>query len=121
MSSAEARFVELMGGHIYRLRFIKHPRTGFPLTVYWRMGKVLGHEKFKREVRIGKYFVDFGNDIGWVIEVDGKQWHMDILADLAREGYIMERGFEHWLRVPAHRLWREPSRVQRDVLKFLYA
>lgn len=110
-----------MGGHVLRLNKIKHWRSGFPLTIYWRMGKVLRREKFKREVRIGKYFVDFCNDLGWIIEIDGHDYHMDILADLTREGYIRERGFEHWMRIPAHRLWRDPSRVQQDLLKFLSA
>ena len=118
MSPAEARFIELLGGHVIRIKRIKHPRNGFPLTIYWRMGKILGNEKFKREVRIGKYFVDFCNDLGWIVEIDGRDYHMDVVADLEREGYIIERGFEHWLRIPAHRLWRDPAQVQRDTLKF---
>lgn len=119
MTPAEARFVELMGGHIYRLKFIKHPKSKFPLVIFWRYGKILSHEKFKREVRIGKYFVDFCNDTGIVIEIDGQPYHMDVLADLERDGYLRERG-HLIIRVPAHRLWRDPNRVQRDVLKLIY-
>lgn len=119
-SPAEVRFIELMGGKVYRIKWLKHPRNGFPLAVFWRYGKILGHEKFKREVRIGRYFVDFCNDVGWIVEIDGASYHMNVVADLEREGYIYERGFEHWLRIPAHRLWRDPNRVQRDTLRFLY-
>jgi len=83
------------------------------------MGKAFRDERFKREVRVGKYYLDFGNDIFWGIEVDGEKWHMDVIAEFERESYIYQRGWRI-LRIKAIRLWNDPARVQREVLQFLY-
>lgn len=119
MSPAEAKFVELMGGRVWRLP-IKRWGSGFPVTIVWSLGPDLKNECFKREVRIGRYFADFANDVGRVIEIDGDPYHMDVVADLEREGYLQERG-QKIMRIPASRLWKNPARVRRDVLKFIYS
>lgn len=119
MSPAEARFVQLMGGKVITFEKLKPPGLQFPPVLVWSLGRHLKDEHFKREVRIGKYFVDFGNDVGRVIEIDGDAYHMDVLADLERDGYLQERG-QTIMRIPAHRIYRDGNRVQRDVLKFIY-
>lgn len=84
------------------------------------MGKWLNEEKFKREVRYGKYWVDFANDLNRVIEIDGRQWHMDVVADFDRDIYLREKPHNcQIMRVKAVRLWNDKDRVQREVLKFL--
>jgi very-short-patch-repair endonuclease len=126
MSPAEARFVQLMGGTVKTTTRIKARDTGFPLTYYWNLGRRLKAEGFRREVRYGPYFVDFANDLNRIIEIDGSQYHMDVVADMDREIYIRELCYK-WhpnreariLRVPAYRLGLDSRRVQDDVLKFI--
>lgn len=118
MSPAEARLIELMGGRCLKFGWPKSRRTKFPFILVVSRGKLFKNEHVKREVRIGKYYVDFGNDLGRAIEVDGDPYHMDILADLKRDGYLMERGWRV-KHIPAHKLLREPDKIQRDVLSFL--
>jgi hypothetical protein len=119
-SPAEVRFIELMGGKVYGVKKIKHWRTGFPLTIYWRYGKILRSEKFRREVRAGRYWIDLGNDIHWGFEIDGAHWHRDIVAEFDRDSYLYQRGWRI-MHIDATRLWRDPSRVQRETLRFLYS
>lgn len=119
-SPAELKLIEIMGGKFLKINKLKHPKTHFPFAIVLSMGKVLETEKFKREVRIGKYFVDFGNDIAWAIEVDGKNFHRDVVAEFDRDSYIYQRGWRIW-HIDAVRLWNSPDLVQREVLKFLYA
>lgn len=118
-SPAEMKLVELMGGKVIRIKKIKWPTTHFPLAFVIKRPKLFKQNHVKREVRCGRFYADFANDVGWPIEVDGLDYHMDIVADLTREAYMIERGWRTPLRIPAHRLWREPDRVQRDVMKYL--
>ena len=121
MSPAEARFVAVMGGAVYTLPFLKSKRTGFPFSIVLTLGRTLRTEKFKREVRFGKYFVDFANDVDRIIEIDGATYHMDVVADFERDQYI--RGWHDdvmILRIKAAQLYREPNLVQADVIKFIY-
>lgn len=118
-SPAELRLIEIMGGKVVRFHGIKHPRTHYPLAWIRSMGKVLRDEKFGREVRCGKYFIDFGNDLAMGLEVDGAAYHRDVVAAFDRDSYLYQRGWRV-VHIPAIRLWNEPDRVQREVLKFLY-
>lgn len=117
-SPAELRLVEIMGGKVIRFKGIRHPDTGFPFAIIFSMGNIFKEEKFRREVRAGRYFIDFGNDIFWGIEVDGAEYHRDVVAAFDRDAYIYDRGWRV-KHIPAVRLWLEPDVVQRDVLKFL--
>lgn len=126
MSPAEARFIELMGGKVWTVERIRSKHTGFPLTPYWSLGTRLKAEGFRREVRYGRYFVDFANDLNRIIEVDGNPYHMDVVADMDREIYIKEFCWR-WqrnreariMRIPAHKLWLDKQKLQDDVLKFI--
>lgn len=83
----------------------------------------------RREYRIGKCYADFGNDINWIIEIDGTAFHRDVVADFDREVYMREfirarsRGLEDLriMRIGAPRVYNDSARLQRDVLKFLLA
>lgn len=116
-SPAELRLIELMGGIVFRINFIKHPKTGFPLAYVYYRGPLFRQEKVHREVRIGKHWVDFGNDIGRGIEVDGSLWHSDILKDQAKQAYYHDRGW-HVMRIRARDLWRKPDVVKERVNRF---
>ena len=126
-SPAEVRFMQLMGAHIltphiYKLRPIN--KNGFPLCIVISRGKILRQAKLRREVRIGRCYVDFANDLNWIIEIDGTPYHQDVVADFDREVYMREylrkqKKDLRILRVPAPRLWHARARVQRDVIAFL--
>jgi very-short-patch-repair endonuclease len=118
-SPAELKLIEIMGGKVFRISWLKHPKTKHKFALVISIGKPLKTEKFKREVRIGKYFVDFGNDVCWAIEVDGKNFHRDVVAEFDRDSYIYSRGWRMW-HIDAARLWNQPDIVQREVLRFLY-
>lgn len=123
-SPAEMKLIELMGGKVLRIKFLKDINTGFPMAFVIRNSKLFRLEKIKREVGYGPYWVDFANDINRIIEVDGSHWHMDVVSDMEREIYIKglcERSkFDaRILRIRADELWRDPNRVQMKVLQFL--
>lgn len=124
-SPAEVRFMQIMGAKITIIKRISSRPNNFPLVIVWTLGKALKNAQVKREVRYGKYYVDFANDLNWIIEIDGKAYHMDVVADMDREIYINELLHRHSpygmriLRVPAFRIYNNPNRVQRDVLEFL--
>ncbi len=113
------RFIEIMGGRVMRFEKIRSRKTGFPLSIVISMGRFLKDERFKREVRAGKYFVDFGNDILYAFEIDGKYWHMDVVAQFERDSYLYQRGWRI-MRIEAVRIYNNPDAVKREVLKFLY-
>jgi very-short-patch-repair endonuclease len=83
------------------------------------MGKILSGENFKREVRVGRYFLDFGNDVFWGIEIDGRKFHLDIVAEFDRDSYLYERGWRI-KHIDAIKVFNEPDVVMRDVLQFFY-
>ncbi|HMT18532.1 MAG TPA: DUF559 domain-containing protein [Candidatus Saccharibacteria bacterium] len=118
-SPAEVRFVQLMGGKYWQVSWLKHRRTKLPFTIFYSYGKILSEECFGRERRVGKYFVDFGNDLSMGIEIDGRQWHRDIVAEMDREIYFNVRGWRV-IHIEAVHLWNRPNEVQQRVLKFLY-
>lgn len=118
-SPAEVKFLQVMGGYVLVFPFLRSIRNSFPLTIVLSMG-CLKRELVYREVRCGRYWVDFCAVTPFyrrVIEIDGQRFH-DILKDQERDDYLHERGYAI-MRIPARRLWREPKRVRSDVLKFL--
>lgn len=81
------------------LNFAKHLRTGQTdcENILWQYlrGKRLNNIKFRRQVPIGKYVVDFVN-LGkkLVIELDGSQ-HIDNLEyDKERTEYLTQNGYK---------------------------
>lgn len=134
-SPAEVRFIELMGGKVITFNFIKHHKTKFPLTITLHLGTALSRQNFKREVKVGKYWLDFGNDIKWSIEVDGRMYHRNVVKEFNKQEYL--QGFcdrkcrkdcrrhlnQGWRvkHIEAARIFNEPNKVQREVLQFLYS
>ena len=118
-SPAELRFIEIMGGKVVRFKKIKSRKSGFCLAIIYSLGAPLNDERFKREKRVGRYFVDFGNDICIGIEIDGKQWHRDVVKEFERDSYFYQLGWRI-KRIDAIRVFNSPDKVQREVLQFLY-
>lgn len=117
-SPAEVRLIELMGGKVLTFDWLIARKTGFPLAIVLKMGRALKHENIRREVQVGPYYVDFGNDIGRAIEVDGREYHTDVVAAFDRDSYLYQRGWRV-MHIPAAALWREPDKSVRKVLEFL--
>jgi very-short-patch-repair endonuclease len=121
-SPAEVRFIQLVGGRVLRVPYIRLGERECTLII--NRGKILRRAKMRREVRYGKYFVDFANDLNWIIEVDHRAYHMDVIADAERDQYIQNllewRGqYARILRIDATRLTRNPKLVLQQVQKFL--
>lgn len=122
-SPAEVEFIKIMGGKTLTLGWLKSPKTGFPLTFILTMGASLKAENVKREVRVGKYWLDFGSVTPYYnkgIEVDGAPYHTDIVIQQERDDYFRERGWQV-LHIPARHIYNNPDKVQDQVLKFLGA
>ena len=117
-SPAEMKFIKLMGGTVFSMPIVMSRKTGFPFAIVLWRGHALRKHKMKREVRVGKCFVDFGNDIKWGIEILGFEWHTDVLAEQQREDYIKSYDWRV-LYIPAADLWRKSKSTKRRVLKFL--
>lgn len=115
-SPAELKLITIMGGRV--LKFKRFQMHGFPLAIVYRQPTLFRAEHVKREVRCGRYYTDFANDVGWAIEVDGSVYHMDEVAEYEREIYMYGRGWR-LLRIRAPRLWNDKAGVQRDVISFL--
>lgn len=119
-SPAELAFIRLMGGRTIEFRRIRNRRTGFRLAIVVSMGKTLRRERVKREVRVGRCFVDFGNDIGRAIEVDGNKWHTDVVHEMERDNYLAQFGWRV-LHVRAPDIVRDPAKTRQVVHEFLSA
>lgn len=117
-SPAELALIRLMGGVVVTVPFIKHWRRRFPLAIVLYIGRTFRREKVQREVRIGRYYVDFGNDLKRAIEVDGAEWHTDRQRQDIRDAYILSRGWRI-LRIPAYKIHREPAYIKKRVRQFL--
>ena len=118
-SAAEVRLVEIMGGRMLKIKFIKHYETKRPLTIILSLGKALESERFGREVRAGRYYIDFGNDLAMGLEVDGAAYHRDVVAQFERDSYLYQRGWRI-IHIPAIKLWNDPLAVQQQILSFVY-
>lgn len=119
-SPAEVRFVQLMRGHALTIGFMKDKRTGFPLTLLWR-GRLLKNELIEREVWAGKYCLDFATPHAAyckAIEIDGADFHRDIVREQQRDDYLRAQGWQV-MHVEARKIYREPRVVYIETLKFL--
>src|SRR5712691_5571184 len=79
-SPLEVRFAQIMHGKTFTLPFIKSTKTGYPLTFIWR-GKLLRRELVRREVRSGRYYLDYAVVTPFYkrgIELHGFSAHPDI-------------------------------------------
>jgi len=117
-SPAETAFIELMGGYVIHVSILKHPKTHFSFAYVLSLGKLLNGELMKREVRVGKHWIDFGNDIKRGIEIDGRQYHNDIVKQQERDDYFKSYGWRV-LHVDAYDVFHEPKKVYRMTSKFL--
>lgn len=119
-SPAEVQFVRLMRGRALTLPFVRSRRDDYPLTFVW-LGRLLKRELMYREVRVGKFFVDFGTPGSRflkAIEIDGREYHHDIVAEQQRDDYLKARGWSV-MHISGSKLQREPRKVYVDVLRFL--
>jgi very-short-patch-repair endonuclease len=115
-SPAELRLIELLGGKVFKIEKLKV--NGFAFAIVLRKGRLLRNEKVKREVRVGRYYLDFGNDLYYGLEVDGAAYHKDVVAAFDRDSYIYTRGWRV-LHIPALHIYYHPQKVQQQVLGFL--
>lgn len=120
-SPAEVDFIRIMGGKVITVNWLKHYKTGFPLVVVISLGKLLRRNLVAREVRVGKCWVDFGSVTPYYkkgIEIDGEQYHKDIVKQMERDEYFANYGWRV-LHIKAVQVRNEPDTVQRKVLEFL--
>ena len=117
-SPAEIAFIRLMGGRVITCKLICSRRTGYPIAWVWSMGALLNAEQVRREIRVGKHWVDFGNDIGRGIEIDGAAYHRDVLAAQERDQYFAGFGWMV-LHVAARDIIQRPAAVRAAVQHFL--
>ncbi len=117
-SPAEMQLITLMGGKVVSTNLV-HNRNGFPFTIVVSMGGWFGGKQHvKREVREGKFFVDFGNDIKRGIEIDSREWHMDITKDQERDEYFKAHGWRI-LRIKTSDLATRQDMIQKAVIDHL--
>lgn len=117
-SPAEVAFVRVMGGRVITVPFCKHPRNGFKLAWVLSLGKTLRSHKFQREVRCGSKYCDFGNDLKWAIEIDGRRYHNDIVVQQQRDEYFAKYGWRV-LHVDARDVFWNVNQTRDLVHKFL--
>lgn len=120
-SPAEVEFIRIFGGKFITFSHIKNPFTKFPLTFITSLGVILERENIQREVRAGAMYVDFGQTTKYGnkgIEIDGKNFHRDIIKELKRDEYLKNYGWQ-LLHIQAEIIYREPKLVQNAVIKFL--
>lgn len=112
------QFIRVMGGRVITFENVRSPRTGFPLAIVVSMGPVLRGENVSREVRAGKYFLDFANDLRRAIEIDGRAFHTDIVREQERDEYLAYYG---WLvlHIDARMVFQKPAKVRRTAKSWL--
>lgn len=117
-SPAEVQFIRIMGGKVFTCGCVKSTKTRFPLTLVLSMGPVLRAENVRREVRVGRYFLDFANEIRRAIEIDGAAYHTDILVEQQRDEYLGSYG---WLvlHISAQHVFTNPIKVRRAAESWL--
>lgn len=118
-SPAEIKFIRMMGGRVFVMRHIRHHQTGYPAALVLSLGKVLKRHGFEREIRAGKYWIDFGSPERKVgIEVDGLAYHLDIVLEQQRDDYLEDLGWRV-LHVEARKIFRRDAKTMQRVLDFL--
>lgn len=113
--------MQIMGGRVLTIDRIKRKQTGFPLTFFISMGRTLRREMVEREVQVGAYYVDFGFITGagqQAIEIDGQDFHMDVVKEQERDEYLARYGWRV-LHIQAVDLYRKPDAVRKRVVDFL--
>lgn len=120
-SPAEIKFIRMFGGIVITIPFIKYPKTGFPLAIILTIGYRLRRENIQREVRVGAMYIDFASIDRFskkAIEIDGRNFHRDIVREQRRDDYLYRRG---WivLHIQASDLYRNPKETKKRVMKFL--
>lgn len=115
-SPAEVRFIRLMGGVVVTVPWLH--RGGFPLAVVVSLGRILRSEHYQREVRVGSKYVDFGNDVNRAIEIDGADYHRDIVAETQRDEYLASYGWQV-MHIRADQLYRNPDRLLQKVRMYV--
>lgn len=117
-SPAEVEFIRIFGGTYITLTYIKDPDTGYPLTIVTSLGTILKRELIRREITVGRYFIDFGQITPWTrrgIKIEDQQ---DIVREQQLDDYV--RGLNWQLfHLQAAAVFREPMRVQQRVLEWL--
>lgn len=79
--------------HQYAKQMRSHPTDAEALLWYYLRGKRIFDVKFKRQVPLGQYIVDFIAKSKWVIiEVDGGQHHSD--WDRVRDEWLKSQGYQ---------------------------
>jgi len=118
-SPLEVRFARILHGHTLTIPFIRSIKTGFPLTFIWR-GKLLKRELMQREVRAGKCFIDYAVVTPYYkrgIELIGKRWHGDVIAEQERHDYLVAQGWQ--LMYLTHKQLADSRRTYVETLRFL--
>jgi hypothetical protein len=120
-SPAEVRFIRLMKGRVLIIPFVRSGRSKFPLAIALSMG-YLKRELVEREIWVnGRYCLDFATPRSRVlkaIEIDGRDWHRDVVREQQRDEYLRSQGWQV-LHVKAIDLWRKPREVYVTVNRFL--
>ncbi|HEY3084978.1 MAG TPA: DUF559 domain-containing protein [Candidatus Dormibacteraeota bacterium] len=100
-----------------RARELRRDMSGTERRVWYRLrGKRLAGHKFRRQLPVGPYFVDFVClKARLVVEIDGAG-HEDEDRDWRKTEYLESQGFRV-LRVPAH----ETDQGLDDVIGWIYA
>lgn len=120
ISPAEAQFIRVMRGHVLVVPWLRSRHTRFPLAIVLSLG-YLKHELIEREVRVGRYVLDFATPQSRIlkaIEIDGAAYHTDIVREQERDEYLHTRGWSV-MHIPARRVFQEPRRVYVETKRFL--
>lgn len=75
----------------------------------------------RREVRVGAMYVDFAFVTPYgkkAIEIDGRDFHRDIVKEQERDDYLRARGWQV-MHIQALALYHNPESVRKRVIKFL--
>ncbi len=79
--------------HQYAKQMRSHPTDAEALLWYYLRAKRIFDVKFKRQVPLGQYIVDFvAKTERIIIEVDGGQHHSD--SDVARDEWLKNQGYQ---------------------------
>ncbi len=116
-SPAEMQLITLMKGKVLTTNLI-HNKNGFPLTFVMYLGGWFAKENMRREVRVGKHWIDFGNDIRRGIEVDGEAYHNDIIKEIERDEYFKKNDWRI-LHIKAGDILARPNATRNAIIDFL--
>lgn len=120
-SPAELQFIRVMGGRVILVDHVRHPDTGFSLAVITSMGKTLRREFVQREMRVGAMYVDFAFVTQYskkAVEIDGKDWHRDVVREQQRDDYLRSYGW-NVLHIQAADIYSKPKFVRDKTITFL--